>query len=113
VTAGTVYIGTTGVNKALYLSGDNSSIQSSARFVPDTDGTLNLGYSSTQLRWLNGYFTGLLQVPTVLVGASGSPTITSGSGVPASSQPNGSLYLRTDGTGPNLYVRENGAWVAK
>jgi hypothetical protein len=47
------------------------------------------------------------------IGASGAPTITSGSGAPSSSQPNGSLYLRTDGTGPNLYVRENGAWVSK
>jgi hypothetical protein len=27
--------------------------------------------------------------------------------------PNGSTYTRTDGTGPNLYVRQNGAWVAK
>ena len=36
-----------------------------------------------------------------------------GSGVPTVSAANGSLFLRTDGTGPNLYVRENAAWVSK
>lgn len=41
------------------------------------------------------------------------PTLTQGAGVPTSTQPNGSLYQRTDGAGPNLYVREAGAWVAK
>lgn len=43
----------------------------------------------------------------------GSVTITSGSGAPSASVANGSIYLRTDGTGPNLYVRQNGAWVSK
>lgn len=43
----------------------------------------------------------------------GTAEVTSGAGAPTGSAPNGSLYLRTDGTGPNLYVRENGAWVAK
>ena len=40
------------------------------------------------------------------------PTITRGTGVPATTQPNGSLFLRTDGTdGTNgLYVRESGVW---
>jgi hypothetical protein len=27
--------------------------------------------------------------------------------------PNGSIYVRTGGASPNLYVRENGAWVSK
>lgn len=40
-------------------------------------------------------------------------TIRVGTGVPSHAANNGSLFLRTDGTGPNLYVRENGAWVAK
>lgn len=48
-----------------------------------------------------------------VMGAAGGPTVTSGVGIPASTQPNGSIFLRSDGTGPNLYVRENGAWVAK
>lgn len=38
---------------------------------------------------------------------------TSGIGAPVAADPNGSVYIRTDGSGPNLYVRENGAWVAK
>jgi hypothetical protein len=46
-------------------------------------------------------------------GGSTGPDFTTGSGVPSASKPNGSVYQRTDGTGPNLYVRENGAWVAK
>lgn len=44
---------------------------------------------------------------------TGGPCVVHGPGAPVSSLPNGSLYLRTDGVGPNLYVRENGAWVAK
>lgn len=45
---------------------------------------------------------------------SGGPTITAGSGAPSSSEPNGSLYLRTDGsTTTTLYVRISGAWVGK
>ncbi len=39
--------------------------------------------------------------------------ITSGTGLPTAPAPNGSLYLRSGGTGPSLYVRENGAWLAK
>lgn len=43
-----------------------------------------------------------------------SPTITSGSAVPSSTQPAGSLYLRTGGTTADtiLYVRFSGAWTA-
>jgi len=47
------------------------------------------------------------------LGSSG-PTITTGTGAPSHSAPNGSVYLRTDGgAGSTLYVRETGAWVAK
>ncbi len=42
-----------------------------------------------------------------------SPTITSGSGAPSASEPNGSLYLRTGGAATTtLYARVSGAWVA-
>lgn len=43
-----------------------------------------------------------------------APTVTSGSGVPATTEPNGSLYLRTNGTNADtaLYVRVSGSWVA-
>ena len=44
---------------------------------------------------------------------AGGPTITSGTGAPSSSPPNGSIYLRTDGTASTtLYVRAAGAWSA-
>ena len=42
------------------------------------------------------------------------PTITRGTGVPATTQPNGSLFMRTDGGSASLalYSRQSGAWVA-
>lgn len=44
---------------------------------------------------------------------SSSATITSGSGAPSGSEPNGSIYLRTDGVGgTTLYLRVLGAWEA-
>jgi len=49
----------------------------------------------------------------ITVGGAGAPQIVSGTLAPTISLPNGSLFLRTDGTGPNLYVRQNGAWVSK
>ncbi len=56
-----------------------------------------------------------LQVPAasgIEFGSSG-PTITTGTGAPSSTPPNGSIYLRTDGTATTtLYVRAAGAWTA-
>jgi hypothetical protein len=41
-----------------------------------------------------------------------SPTLTSGSGAPSATEPNGSVYLRTNGSSAStLYVRVSGAWV--
>jgi hypothetical protein len=43
------------------------------------------------------------------------PTLTSGAGAPAAtSEPNGSIYMRTNGTNgdDSLYMRIAGAWVA-
>ena len=41
-----------------------------------------------------------------------SPTITSGSGAPSATEPNGSVYLRTNGSSAStLYVRVSSAWV--
>jgi hypothetical protein len=41
-------------------------------------------------------------------------TITSGAGVPAATEPNGSIYLRNNATNGDdaLYARVAGAWVA-
>lgn len=41
------------------------------------------------------------------------PTITTGSGVPGSAQPDGSLYLRSGAPNGSLYVRQNGVWTLK
>ena len=49
-----------------------------------------------------------VQGTSFIVGASG-PTITTGSGVPASTTPKGSVYLRTGGgVGTTLYVSQGG-----
>lgn len=41
------------------------------------------------------------------------PTISAGSGAPSEAEPNGSIYLRTNGaSGTTLYTRVSGAWVA-
>ena len=43
-----------------------------------------------------------------------TPTIASGAGAPSAAAPNGSLYMRTDGTNADdsLYQYIAGAWVA-
>jgi hypothetical protein len=60
-------------------------------------------------RWLQALANVVGQVRL----AKDGPSVAQGAGVPTIDLPNGSLFLRTDGTGPNLYVRENGAWVPK
>ena len=41
-----------------------------------------------------------------------SPTLTSGSGAPSATEPNGSVYLRTNGAAAStIYARVSGAWV--
>lgn len=83
----------------------------------------NISYSATvpqspesSLVSLSINSSGLVTFPTFLaVGASG-PTVTSGSGAPGGSAPQGSLYLRTDGSGINnrAYINTNGTtgWTA-
>lgn len=52
--------------------------------------------------------------PTASTAAASTPTITSGTGAPtATSEPDGSIYLRTDGAAATtIYVRAAGAWSA-
>lgn len=55
--------------------------------------------------------TGDIYISSVIFG-SGGPSITQGAGVPSSSQPNGSLFLRTDGTAATgVYTRQGGSWA--
>ena len=62
--------------------------------------------------------TGKITLPDVGATAgiemgAGGPTITTGTGAPSHTPPNGSFYLRTDGTASTtLYVRAAGAWSA-
>lgn len=45
---------------------------------------------------------------------SAAPTITAGSGAPTATEPNGSIYLRTDAANADqaIYARVGGSWVA-
>lgn len=58
--------------------------------------------------------TGGALLDNVAIGTSAGPTITSGSGAPSGTQPNGSIYLRTDGAAnTRFYVSEGGGtWAA-
>jgi hypothetical protein len=56
---------------------------------------------------------GLIIASALGVDFSTQPTLSSGAGAPASTEPNGSVYLRNNGTvTTTLYVRVSGAWVA-
>jgi hypothetical protein len=57
---------------------------------------------------------GVVTATSVRTGGVAGPTWTSGAGAPASTQPNGSLYSRSDGTtGSRLYVSDGaGSWSA-
>jgi len=70
-------------------------------------------FDGTRLSTGGGTLTGGLigttaQFTSYIVGASG-PTWTAGTGVPATTQPRGSLFSRTDGAvGSTLYVSQGG-----
>jgi hypothetical protein len=78
---------------------DSGAYVGSALYVTRASGKVTIGAAGT--------------TAGIELGSSG-PTITTGTGAPSHSAPDGSLYLRTDGgAGSTLYVRETGAWVAK
>ena len=57
---------------------------------------------------------GIVVKATADADVTASPTITSGTGAPSSAEPNGSMYMRTNGTNADdtLYLRAGGAWIA-
>jgi hypothetical protein len=56
--------------------------------------------------------SGDIQGASIVIGASG-PTVTVGTGAPSDSEPNGSLFLRVDGTSTTgAYTRQSGSWFA-
>lgn len=73
---------------------------------------------ATERRNINPDGTAFQKVTIATAGTeaslTSSPTITSGSGAPSATAPDGSIYLRTDGTDADdtLYVRAGGAWIA-
>lgn len=100
-------------------------------YFKDSGGTARtvIGLSSGDVTKVNSPVTGQLEVATVakvtwsatavefasanIVLGAGGPTITAGAGVPGTTPPDGSIYLRTDGTSiTTIYVRAAGAWTA-
>lgn len=104
-TAGAAYIGWDGVTGATFISNTRDGTVGTIDFYTTASGT-----NARRMRITNA---GNLEVSGKISPSGSTPTWTAGSGAPSASEPNGSIYSRTDGTGPNFYVRENGAWVAK
>lgn len=87
-----------GLDRRMAIFGDTISVFDSAGVVVNT---LNLGD-----------VTGLVNVKGRLQ-LKGGATLSTGTGAPSSSEVDGSVYLRTDGTGTTtIYNRAGGAWVA-
>jgi len=56
---------------------------------------------------------GIIVRPAATTALGSSPTLSSGSGAPSAAEPDGSVYLRTDGgVGTTLYTRYSSTWVA-
>lgn len=103
---------TTGTN-VVYI-GTNSSIDAA---TGSESNVIRIGAGSTGVIIATGCGTpansNVLTAGSLSVSGQ-TTTITAGSGAPASTQPNGSLYMRTDGTsGSRLYVSAGGGtWAA-
>lgn len=97
-------------SNSLYI-GLNSSLgeQASAVYVYGNAGTY-MGVGTTDYITLASSAVTINQ--TLTIGSSG-PTITKGTGAPASSVADGSIYLRTDGSSSTgIYTRQGGSWSA-
>lgn len=97
-------------------TGGNLSLQSGTKTGSGFDGYVLLSPGGTTQAFVSSALsTGIMSAGGLGIGATPgtSPTISSGTGVPATTQPNGSIFLRTDGTSATgLYVREAAAWTA-
>ena len=91
--------GVSASNQWAWQGTNNRDVQSFTYSHPD--------YGRTQVA--GGMLTDRLEVGS----AQASPSITSGTGAPSAAEPNGSVYLRTDGTAATtIYRRAAGAWSA-
>lgn len=93
------------------VSANSYAVQSGGA-ITDNAGNASIGSNATP--FLHIYGTNVYATAKLVVGTGATPpTFTSGPGVPSASEPDGSVYLRTDGTaGSTLYVRAAGAWTA-
>ena len=82
---GTVYCSGLNISgKTVALSGDSTSLQVNAPFIPAADGTIDIGYSASQNRWKNGWFTGTVSGGSMLASVHYSNTKTYTVGIGAS-----------------------------
>jgi hypothetical protein len=100
------FSGATGTNRnggSIYIGGGNSAAGGANGPALFGSGAATYAFTSNT----NAAF-GIGNTPGT------DPTITRGTGVPATTQPNGSLFLRTDGSGGSdaLYARESSTWYS-
>ncbi len=81
-------------------------VNEAGNLLPGADNSYNFGSDARKI-------ASIVYGSKIFMGGTSGPTITFGTGVPGTTEPNGSTFHRSDGTGPNLYVRENGVWVSK
>ena len=94
-------------------TGGNITLQSGAKTGSGYDGYIFFEAGSTVEAFVlssNATSAGGLGIGST---PGTDPVITKGTGVPTTTQPNGSLFLRTDGTNASaLYVRQSAVWSA-
>lgn len=82
------------------------------RVTGSTTALVRILDSVSTTRWQVDASGNMLVTGKIFMGTASGPTITTGSGAPSASEPDGSIYMRTGGS-PYFYVREAGVWVGK
>lgn len=98
-------------------NGGNLVLESGAKTGTGFDGyvLLQTGTSNTTQAFVSSALTGTMSAGGLGIGSTPgtSPTISSGTGIPTTTQPNGSLFMRSDGSSSTgLYTMQSGAWSA-
>lgn len=95
---------TSGASTTTGTSG-NVTINTATPGGGGTAGNILFQVSGTTQAFVNSFGVGIGSTPGT------SPTITSGSGAPSSTQPTGSMYLNTSSIGSGIYSRLATGWI--
>ena len=97
-----------------YVVGQLLSVQTNIAAAPGQSLTLSSQVSEFEVYDTVMSTTGGWVFPNKISVSGTTATFTSGTGAPSAGEPNGSVYLRTDGAASTtLYIRHTGAWLAK